>query len=95
MYISYRSREEAISEADLDSYMFKSLLEQAQKKGETRIILNSETSTHFLEDDNHPYQVYLDTLTSNIPGTRWLIEESNFGSSIILEWGPITLQLAA
>jgi len=95
MYISYRSREEAISEADLDTHIFKSLLEQAQKKGQSKLILNAKTNTLFLEDENHPYQIYLDTLTSNIPGTRWLVEESESEASVILEWGPIQLQLAA
>ncbi|HMO16751.1 MAG TPA: hypothetical protein PKA63_02750 [Oligoflexia bacterium] len=86
MYISYRSIEEAKNEALCDAITLGPLLKQAASDGSEGIILNSDAGIFFLENKEHSYRVYLDTLISRLPNTYWEISHKNDKVMVILKF---------
>jgi len=95
MYVSYRSKEEARAEAKMDAEMFHSLMKQAFREGHSSIIINSDASNCFLQNSNHPYLEYLNTLCETLGGIRWKLEETINGKIISLECDEPIYQKAA
>ena len=86
MYISFKSHEDAINQANEDAQRLKSFINSALSSGLREIIINNNAKYYREMDESHPYITYLETLCGNFEGAYWKIEERKDSICVSLTW---------